>query len=295
LWVTDKKTSKHHVYEHDKSSTYVANGTKFNIAYGSGPASGFYSNDVVHIGGHKIKHYTFAEVNSTIAMTDSMDGICGMGLDDISVDGVMTPLRALINSKELSENVFAFYLGSGGAKGELVLGGVDPAHYTGDFTYHPVIETSPGKFGLWAMNMDDVKITGESYTSVRKAIVDSGTSFIVVPTADIAKIATRVGATKVAPIPPTDGEYKIDCNAALPNVDFVIGGKIYTLTKEDYTLRAGGSCVFAFQAMDIPAPMGPLYILGDVFMRAHYVKHDVDNMRLGFAQSKKTTTVEIVV
>ena len=38
----------------------------------------------------------------------------------------------------------------------------------------------------------------------------------------------------------------------------------------------------------MPAPAGPLYILGDVFMRAHYVKFDVDNKQLGFAQIKKS-------
>ena len=36
----------------------------------------------------------------------------------------------------------------------------------------------------------------------------------------------------------------------------------------------------------MPAPAGPLYILGDVFMRAHYVKFDVGQKRLGFAKVK---------
>merc|ERR1712107_158651 len=77
------------------------------------------------------------------------DGICGMGLDDISVDGVTTPLRALANSQALDANVFAFYLGHNSA-GELMIGGVD-TKYTGDFTYHPVVEMVPGKkdTGKW--------------------------------------------------------------------------------------------------------------------------------------------------
>ena len=95
------------------------------------------------------------------------DGICGMGWDDISVDNVMTPVRALVESGKLAENVFAFFLGSGGAKGELVLGGVDPDHYTGDFKYVPVMDTVPGKVGYWALGMDGISIGGTQMTTVR--------------------------------------------------------------------------------------------------------------------------------
>merc|ERR1712187_375938 len=140
--------------------------------------------------------------------------------------------------------------------------------------------------GYWAIEMDDVKVNGESQTSVRKAIVDSGTSLLAVPAADVAKFAAKVGATQLAPIPPLNKEYKIDCNADSPNIDIVISGKTYTLTKEDYILNVGGQCLFGMTGIDVPAPAGPLYILGDVFMRAHYVKFDVDNRRLGFAQIK---------
>jgi len=301
LWLNNQKpgifpwSSKHPAYDHSKSSSYVKNGTKFAIQYVSGPVSGYYSEDTMHMGGIDIGKYTFAEVDNTKGLgpawnAGKFDGICGMGWDDISVDHVETPWRALVNSKTLDENVFAFFLGSNGADGELVLGGVDDAHYTGDFTYAPVIETAPGKFGYWALAMDDMQIGGESYTSTRKAIVDSGTSLLAIPTKDFAKLAAKVGAKPLAPIPPLNKEYTIDCNADAPNVDFVIGGKKYTLTKEDYTLPAGaGKCLFAFMGMDIPAPSGPLFILGDVFMRAHYVKFDVDKRRLGFAQIKKTT------
>jgi hypothetical protein len=153
LWSSNKKPgifSTHKYYDHDKSSTYVANGTKFSIMYGSGPVSGFYSSDTIALGANKIPDYTFAEVDNTAGLGPAFaigkfDGICGMGWDDISVDGVVTPLRALANSGQLEANVFAFYLGSNGAAGELVLGGVNPAHYTGDFTYVPVQESVPSK------------------------------------------------------------------------------------------------------------------------------------------------------
>merc|ERR1711953_304394 len=294
LWV-NKQTglfSTHKHYDDTKSSTYVKNGTDFHIQYGSGPVSGYYSEDTIRIADIDIPEYTFAEVNNTKGLGPAwlaghFDGICGMGWDDISVDHVKTPLRALVDSKKLGANQFAFYLGSGGAAGELVLGGVDPAHFTGDFATVPVIETAPGKTGYWAIAMVDAKIGGTSVTTVKKAIVDSGTSLLAVPVADMKKIAEAVGAKQVLPIPPFNKEYTIDCNTPGPDIDFVISGKSYTLKKADYVLNESGQCLLGFTGLDVSAPSGPLYILGDVFMRAYYVKFDVNNKQLGFAQIVK--------
>ena len=66
--------------------------------------------------------------------------------------------------------------------------------YTGEFSYVPVADSVPGKKGYWALAMDDVQIGGASVTTTRKAIVDSGTSLIAVPKAEIAAIASKVGA-----------------------------------------------------------------------------------------------------
>ena len=52
-------------------------------------------------------------------------------------------------------------------------------------------------------------------------------------------------------------------------------------------IKDASKCLFAMSGIDVPAPAGPLYILGDVFMRAHYVKFDVGQKRLGFAAIKK--------
>merc|ERR1711904_635441 len=136
---------------------------------------------------------------------------------------------------------------------------------------------------------DDFKVSGNSVTSVRKAIVDSGTSLLAVPTADMAKLAAAVGAKRVLPIPPFNKEYTVDCNSPGPDIDVVIAGNTYTLKKEDYIIKDQTICLFGVTGLDVPAPAGPLYILGDVFMRAHYVKFDVGGKRLGFAQLKKAS------
>jgi len=97
----------------------------------------------------------------------------------------------------------------------------------------------------------------------------------------------------VLPIPPFNKEYTVDCNSPGPDLDIVIGGNTYTLKKEDYIIKDQTICLFGMTGLDVPAPAGPLYILGDVFMRAHYVKFDVGNKRLGFAQLKKSSVVVV--
>jgi len=298
LWATNQKPgllSHHKQYDHSKSSTYVANGTIFKIQYGSGPVSGVYSADTAKIGDYSLTDYTFAEVDNTKGLgpawsVGKFDGICGMGLDDISVDGVKTPLRALADSKALDANVFAFYLGHN-SPGELMIGGVDSTKYTGDFSYVPVQEMVPGKKGYWEIKLDDFQISGKSVIDTKKAIVDSGTSLLAVPSASIKGIAKAIGAKQLLPIPPFNKEYTIDCDSASPAFDIIIGGKTYTLEKADYVLANGGKCLLGMTGLDVPAPAGPLVILGDVFMRAHYVKFDLDNEQVGFAKIVKNEVV----
>ena len=50
--------SSHNFY-HSKSNTYVANDSTFRIEHGSGPVSGFYSEDTVNGDGVSIADYTF--------------------------------------------------------------------------------------------------------------------------------------------------------------------------------------------------------------------------------------------
>eukprot|EP00747_Dinoflagellata_sp_TGD_P045644 gnl/TRDRNA2_/TRDRNA2_143949_c1_seq1.p1 gnl/TRDRNA2_/TRDRNA2_143949_c1~~gnl/TRDRNA2_/TRDRNA2_143949_c1_seq1.p1 ORF type:complete len:216 (+),score=41.31 gnl/TRDRNA2_/TRDRNA2_143949_c1_seq1:3-650(+) len=118
------------------------------------------------------------------------------------------------------------------------------------------------------------------------AIVDSGTSMLAGPKDDVAKIAKAAGATLVG-----GKEWSIDCMKvpALPDITITLAGNGYVLKGADYTLNMGGQCLFAFMGIDLPPQVGPMWILGDVFMRKYYSVFDYGNKRVGFALAKTAT------
>lgn len=233
--------------------------------------------------------YTFAEVDNTAGLglayrMGKFDGILGLGWDAISVGGVKTPMHALVDSGSLPEPVFAFYLGNN-APGELLIGGVDSKHYTGDFTYVPLSSET-----YWEVELDGLKIEGSSMSSTKKAIVDSGTSLLAGPTAEVKAIAAKIGAKSVL-----GKEYTVDCSANIPDFTFALAGKDFALSKPDLILQASGStCILGMMGIDVPAPHGPLWILGDVFMRKFYVEFDWGQKRLGIATAKQAASSIVV-
>lgn len=267
-------------YDHAKSTSYQEDGGDFEIQYGSGSVSGFFSLDSVTLANDIIvKSQRFAEVQDAgglgmAYMLGKFDGIMGLGFTSISIDKTPTVFENAINQDLLDQPVFSFYLGDN-KPGELTFGGYDPSKFEGDLTY---VKLSAATY--WQIEMDKVT-AGDGYSSdgPASAIVDSGTSLMTGPKAEVSKLAMAVGAT-----PNIMGEYTIDCSKlnGMPDIVFTIDGNDYTIPGKSAIIQAQGTCLFAFMGMDFPAG-GPQWILGDVFMRQYYTVFNYAEEKIGFA------------
>jgi len=372
LWIPSKTCKKtniacllHDKYDNTKSSSYQANGTTYSIKYGSGQCSGFMSNDQVTVGGLTVHNQTFAEVTKEpgIAFVAAhFDGILGLGFSSIAVTHATPWWYHAVDQKLVDEPVFAFYLNrTAGGDGELLLGGVDQAHYTGEFTSVPLTNET-----YWEFKMDNLKVGDTPFCAGGcKAIADSGTSLLAGPKDIVKAINKQIGAVGVFTgecdqavqqygqkiidnildklsatqicdglglcgntssslkclackgvaelgikaaesnssiaeiekiieqactlLPSPQGEATVDCSklSSMPDITITLAGKDFILKPEQYVLEisAGGQseCVSGFIGLDVPPPMGPLWILGDVFMGAYYTKFDFGNKAVAFA------------
>ncbi|XP_049637178.1 cathepsin D isoform X2 [Suncus etruscus] len=206
LWVpsvkcqlTDLACWVHHKYNGKKSSTYMKNGTTFEIHYGSGSLSGYLSQDTVSVpcqSNLKVTKQLFGEATKQPGITfiaAKFDGILGMAYPKISVNNVVPVFDNLMQQKLVDKNIFSFYLNrdpNAPLGGELMLGGIDEKYMKGELTYHNVTRQA-----YWQVHMEEINM-GNGLTMCKggcEAIVDTGTSLIVGPVEEVKALQKALG------------------------------------------------------------------------------------------------------
>ena len=159
----------------------------------------------------------------------------------------------------------------------------------------------------WELQLDDVLLDGRSLGLCRprnatleqqaqqpagvsfgcRAAIDTGTSMITGPSHAAETLADRLN---VEP----------DCSVVSPQptLTFVIDGVAYPLTPQEYSLRFRGAegeqrCVPGLRSLDVPPPRGPLWVLGDVFLRVYYSVFDRTGPRVGFARARHPASAQL--
>jgi len=210
------------------------------------------------------------------------DGILGLGYQSIAVESVVPPFYNMIDQGYLDEPVFAFYLGDANVEGddsEVTFGGVNKDHYSGKFTKLPLRRKA-----YWEVDLDAITFGGQTAElEGTGAILDTGTSLLTLPSTLAELLNKEIGAKKGY-----NGQYTIECDkrASLPDLTFTLTGYNFTISANEYILEVQGSCISAITPMDIPAPAGPLAILGDAFLRKWYSVYDKGTGSVWLAKSK---------
>lgn len=290
LWVPSVDCSSlacylHQKYDHDASSSYSKNGTKFAIQYGSGSLEGYISQDTLTFGDLVIPDQDFAEATSEPGLAfafGKFDGILGLAYDTISVNKVVPPVYNAISQKLIDEPVFGFYLGDTSKSeedgGVFTIGGVDETKYKGDIDWLPVRRKA-----YWEVEFNGIGL-GDEYAVLKNhgAAIDTGTSLIALPSQLAELLNAQIGAEKS-----WNGQYTLDCakRDSLPDLTFTFSGKNFTISPYEYTLEVSGSCISAFTGMDFPEPVGPLAIIGDAFLRKYYSIYDLGKNAVGLAEA----------
>ncbi|KAF7113235.1 hypothetical protein RHSIM_RhsimUnG0146600 [Rhododendron simsii] len=225
LWVPSSKCHfsiacyGHSKYRASLSSTFTEIGFMFGsdigvpckIRYGSGSIYGFFSQDNVRVGGVVIKDQVFSEATreGLMFLLAQFDGILGLGFQDMAVGKVKPVWYNMVQQGLVTQQVFSIWLNTNPKSevgGEIVFGGVDWRHFSGDHTFVPIAQS-----GYWQIEVGDILIASNSTGFCGDgcaAIVDSGSSFIGGPTTMIAQINHVIGA---------EGVVSLECKKVVSN------------------------------------------------------------------------------
>jgi hypothetical protein len=281
-WVPSKNCKSascagHRKYDPSASKTSdLMTSNKLSIQYGDGSTTtGQVYTDNLTIAGMTANDQTIGVATSLSESfaNDPHDGIMGMGYQSISQMDKPPVFQTLMKQNKVANAQFSFNLNSGGGS-ELYLGGANPNKYKGSMEWHDVVSES-----YWVLQ-GDAQVDGKTAADDFYAIIDTGTTVVVAPTAQAKEFWSNVEGSQ----PYSGGYYTFPCDNA-PEVSFSFGGKKWEMSEGNLNLGAtqAGSdrCVGSIVGMDVGVSA---WIIGDSFLKDVYTTFDFDKNRVGFAK-----------
>ncbi|KAJ7987832.1 hypothetical protein DPEC_G00330620 [Dallia pectoralis] len=267
LWVPSVYCSSAACANHDKfnpgvSSTFRNSGKSLSIQYGTGSMTGFLGYDTVGVGGLSVQNQLFGLSQTEAAFMAHMkaDGILGLAYPRLAASQATPVFDNMMSQHLVSQDLFSVYLTSNSAAGSvLTFGGIDPNHYQGSISWIPLSSEM-----YWQITVESVTVNGQvvACNGGCQAIVDTGTSNIVGPQADITSIGQAVGSYSA------NGDNVVNCNSvsSMPSIVFNINGQAFTIPGSSYIRQSP----YYGCRTGLSSSNSNLWILGDVFIRQYY-------------------------
>ncbi|ROT38064.1 acid protease [Sodiomyces alkalinus F11] len=269
-------------YEPSNSSTSNPLGTSATLRYGIGSANITYLRDDITLGSSPtVRQVQFGTATST---TDKFAGILGLGHGQNHTTSYPTLLDELALQGAIRTKAFSLALGSKDAgQGQLILGGIDPAKFTGSLAPLPVIPApdAPDRVARYWVSLRSIHLTPPSGISrppyngsAIPVFLDSGATMTLLP----PELAGAIAADFGAPEPDANGFYSVDCGLVdLPGtIGFVFEGVAVPVSyREMIRVFPGHGAAPARCVLGI-MPSEEFTLLGDTFLRSAYVVFDLE-------------------
>jgi len=255
---------------------------QITVTFGTGEISGVFIKDDVCIGGVCTNVHFVGATDETDDPFNSFkfDGVLGLALPEMAQGTDFSVMEQLVQTKAMRQPLFSVFLSDSDLEGsEITFGDVKREHMASDMFWEPISRNS----GYWQVEIADITLNNQrqSLCSHCQVAVDTGTSQLAGPTEVINDLSRRLNV-------------KPDCSNfnQLPKLGFVLGEHVLNLEPQDYVDKSSQGCEVALMPLDVPPPNGPLFILGDPFLRKFYTAYDPANKRVGFAAARHEGVAE---
>mmetsp|Transcript_151370 Transcript_151370/g.384760 ORF Transcript_151370/g.384760 Transcript_151370/m.384760 type:complete len:420 (-) Transcript_151370:130-1389(-) len=249
---------------------------EITITFGTGEITGICVKDQICVGSACSQGDFISSLDETSQPFASFtfDGVLGLALPSMAQSKEFSMMSRMQSGSSLKKSLFSVFLSDSNEEtSEVTFGAVKQEHMASEMFWVDVTGTS----GYWEVRISDITIDSKAQLLCEdcRVAVDTGTSQLAGPSALMSSLRSRV-------------DVKPDCSNyhSLPQLGFIIGGRILNLAPADYVDKMGQTCSISMMDLDVPPPAGPLFIFGIPFLQKYYTVYDPIASRVGFAVAK---------
>lgn len=268
------------------------------ITYGTGKLTGEYIRDIC-MGDPGAVNSMCTTVDFLGVVQESrfpfvelpFDGIFGLGLAGLSAGNSFNFVNRMRTNASVADPTFAVFLRNLGTDedSEITFGGYRPERLEdpeNGLKWLPVPQDEADGKGYWLVTMRDIYVKGQPLhicddfgdTPRCQVAMDTGSSLMMGPPFAVNTLLSAIGG----------------CSGTLPTLRFefdAMGGSTFDvyLAPEDYAEFSSEGCATAFQPIELPPSLGPMWVLGQTALRKYYSVYDPKRWRVGIGLARHTT------
>jgi hypothetical protein len=269
------------------SSSFVDSQKPFNVTYGTGSVQGDIVADDVVIAGLSLPGHTFGvatrETEDFASDNTTFDGIMGLAQSTLSEQKTLTPVESLAQAGQIKDAIVSFKisrLAEGKNDGEATFGGLDTSKF--DQNTLVTLENLSNE-GFWEAGLDAVSVDGTNLNlNGRSAILDTGTTLMVLPAADAKVIHEAIPGAKEI-----DGTFTVPCTTN-SSLALTFGKQPFAIDPRDLTFLPvdpndlTGDCISGISVGQLGG--ADTWLVGDVFLKNAYFSTNVGKNSIQLAK-----------